>query len=151
MPPSPTKPVPVAVGDMTAAARFVRARGLRLSAARRLVLEALLEAEGPTSAEAIARGLEDRLPRSDLASVYRNLDTLQRIGLVQHMHLGHGPGLYALARGEEDYLVCESCAETRAVPSAELEGVRALVQERFGFEPRFDHFPIFGLCSRCRR
>lgn len=145
------KPVAVDVDDMTAAARYVRERGLRLSAARRLVLEALVLAERPISAEAIARGLEDRFPRSDLASVYRNLETLQRIGLVQHVHLGHGPGLYALARGAgEDYLVCESCGGARAVPSAALEGVRALVRERFAFEPRFDHFPIFGLCPACQ-
>ena len=49
------------------------------------------------TADAIAAGLDGRLPSSDLASVYRNLDTLEEIGLVRHFHVGHGPGLYALA------------------------------------------------------
>ena len=51
----------------------------------------------PVRAEEIAAGIGGRLPRSDLASVYRNLETLENHGLVRHLHLGHGPGLYALA------------------------------------------------------
>ena len=45
------------------------------------------------SAETLAR----RLPHCDLGSVYRNLEALEAIGLVRHVHLGHGPGMYALA------------------------------------------------------
>src|SRR2546429_9958940 len=75
----------------------MRARGLRASAARRLVLEALLVADGPMSAEQIAQGIGGRVPSSDIGSVYRNLQALEEIGLVRHVHLGHGPGLHALA------------------------------------------------------
>ena len=46
-----------------------------------------------SSAEELAAGLGGRVPRSDLASVYRNLETLERHGVVRHVHLGHGPGL----------------------------------------------------------
>jgi len=46
---------------------------------------------------------------------YRNLETLEEVGLVRHVHLGHGPGLYALAAPEHEYLVCESCHAVRTV------------------------------------
>ena len=62
-----------------AAAEAIRASGLRLSAARRLVLEALYRAESPVKAEEIASGLDGNLPRSDLASVYRNLETFEQL------------------------------------------------------------------------
>jgi Fur family ferric uptake transcriptional regulator len=135
--------------NVEAAVEALRERGLRVSAARRLVLEALFSAEGPLSAERIAEGLEGRLPRSDLASVYRNLETLEEVGLVRHVHLGHGPGLYALAAPEHEYLVCESCHAVRSVASEELDEVRARVRERFGYEARFAHFPLVGLCPDC--
>lgn len=135
--------------NIEAAVKALRERGLRVSAARRLVLEALYGAEGPLSAERIAQGLEGRLPRSDLASVYRNLETLEEVGLVRHVHLGHGPGLYALAAPEHEYLVCESCHAVRTVAKAELDGIRSQVFERFGFEARFVHFPLVGLCPDC--
>jgi Fur family ferric uptake transcriptional regulator len=132
-----------------AAVDALRERDLRVSSARRLVLEALYGADGPLSAERIAEGLEGRLPRSDLASVYRNLETLEEVGLVRHVHLGHGPGLYALAAPEHEYLVCESCHAVRSVARAELDEVRAKVREQFGYEARFTHFPLVGLCPKC--
>lgn len=139
----------LSASNVEAAVAALRERGLRVSAARRLVLEALYGAEGPLSAERISEGLEGRLPRSDLASVYRNLETLEEVGLVRHVHLGHGPGLYALAAPEHEYLVCESCHAVRSVAREELDGIRAQVREQFGYEARFTHFPLVGLCPDC--
>ena len=125
--------------------------GLRLSAARRLVLEALCAADGPMSAEQIAGGIDGRVPCSDLASVYRNLEVLEQTGIVRHVHLGHGPGLYALTTGgDREYLTCERCGDFRALVPDELDGVRGLIRERFGYEACFVHFPIVGLCRSCR-
>lgn len=138
--------------DLDSALDALRARGLRVSAARRLVLEALYRAPAPITAEQIADGLAGRLPRSDLASAYRNLETLEELGLIRHFHLGHGPGLYApsSAAGRE-YLVCDSCSAVTAVSADEMDPVRTLIEEHFGYEARFSHFPIVGLCADCAR
>ena len=127
------------------AAALLRERGLRLSSPRRLLLEALFAAEGPVSAEHLARRLA-----IDPASVHRNFETLERHGLVRHVHLGHGPGLYALrGGGEREYLYCERCGAVRALPAKELEPVRRRIRDRYGYRARFDHFAIVGLCPRC--
>ena len=129
---------------------LMRERGLRVSAARRLVVEALLAADGPMSAEQIAHGIGGRVPSSDVASVYRNLQAFHDIGLVRHVHLGHSPGLYALTvAGEQEYLTCERCADYRAVAPADLDGVRDLIERHFGYRASFTHFPIVGLCPGC--
>jgi Fur family ferric uptake transcriptional regulator len=136
--------------SVEAALAALRDRGLRVSAARRLVLESLFLGGHPQTAEEIAGGVAGRIPPSDLASVYRNLERLEAIGLVRHVHLGHGPGLYGLAGDEErEYLLCERCDAVQVVASDELEGVRTLIRERLGFEARFRHFPIAGLCAAC--
>lgn len=126
----------------------MRKRGLRLSSARRLVLEALFAAERPVTADEIAGGLDGRVPRSDLASVYRNLETLEQLGLVHHVHAGHGPGLYALARGRE-YVLCERCGELQAVSPQALDPVRAALHDALGYEARFTHFPLVARCGSC--
>jgi Fur family transcriptional regulator, ferric uptake regulator len=129
---------------------LLRERGLRVSAARRLVLEALLVADGPMSAEQIAQGIGGRVARSDIASVYRNLQAFDEIGLVRHVHLGHSPGLHALAvGGEQEYLTCERCADYLAVPPEQFDGVRELIERGFGYRASFTHFPVVGLCPRC--
>jgi Fur family ferric uptake transcriptional regulator len=101
------------------------------------------------SADELAGGLGGRVPCSDLASVYRNLETLEQLGLVHHVHAGHGPGLYALARGRE-YVLCERCGELRALPPAALAPVRDALREALGYEARFTHFPLVALCGTCR-
>lgn len=123
----------------------MRRRGLRLSTARRLVLQTLFAADGPVSAEYVARA-----GRIDEVSVYRNLDVLERCGLVHHVHLGHGPGLYVLlGRGEREYLFCDRCGAVGAVTPGQLNPVRELIEDLFGYAARFTHFPIVGVCARC--
>jgi len=142
---------PLSAESVDEAEALLRERGLRASAARRLVLETLFAAETPLSAEQVAEGVIGRVPRSDLASVYRNLERLQEVGLVRHMHLGHGPGLYVLAGSAQEYLVCEACDAMLAVDPPLLDGLRATIEDAFGYRVAFGHFPIVGLCPDCAR
>jgi Fe2+ or Zn2+ uptake regulation protein len=125
-----------------AAAAALRARGLRVSTARRELLDALFAAERPLSAEELAGD-------GDVASAYRNLEVLEDVGLVRHVHLGHGPGLYHPAGLEREFVVCESCGAVRAVAPEELDDVRAAVLDAVGYRARFTHFPLAGLCPAC--
>lgn len=133
-----------------AAAALVRARGLRASAARRLVLQALLSTDRPVTAEEVAGGLGGRVPVSDLGSVYRNLATLERAGLVRELRAAHGAALYTLARtSESGYLTCERCGEVRAADRQAMAAVRAAVRA-VGYEASLARFPIVGVCDACR-
>ena len=128
------------IDDVLAA---LRRSGHRVTMPAKAVLQALFAASGPLAAEQLAPELEP-------ASVYRNLERLQQLGVVTHVHAGHGPGRYVLARGgEREYLVCERCARLTAVDPAALDEVRERVREAFGYEARFTHFPIHGLCADC--
>jgi Fe2+ or Zn2+ uptake regulation protein len=128
--------------------RTLRERGLRISTARRVIVNHLFESGAPLSAQQIAAGL-DRTPL-DLASVYRNLETLEEHGVVRHFHAGHGPGRYVLVdAGEREYLTCDRCGAIEEVDRSELDPVRDRVHDRFGYEVGFTHFPMVGLCPRC--
>jgi Fur family ferric uptake transcriptional regulator len=127
----------------------LRGHGLRVSTARRVVVQALFAAQRPLSADEIASGENGGFP-VDLASVYRNLETLEELGVVRHVHAGHSAGRYALTgNGESEYLACERCGALTELDPGELDEVRALVLERFGYVVRFTHFPIVGRCSEC--
>jgi Fur family transcriptional regulator, ferric uptake regulator len=141
---------PLAFEDLDGVVDAIRERGGRVTAARRLVLEALFAAEGPVSAEYIADGLGGQMVRSDVSSVYRNLELLEELGAVRHVHLGHGPGLYALEAGApREYVVCEDCGRVEAVEASRLDGVRELIRAELGYEAGFGHFPIVGRCAGC--
>ena len=128
----------------TAPAAFaaVRAHGLRLSTARRLLLQALFAAEAPLSAEELAGD-------GDVASVYRNLEVLEGLGLVRHVHLGHGPRLYQPAGRPRDFVLCEGCGDVSPLAPAAVDAVRMAVLDAVGYRARFAHFPLAGLCPAC--
>ena len=128
-------------------ARALREAGGRFSPSRRRVLEALFAAPEPLSAEQIAAGPGEPL---EPATVYRALEVFEQLGVVRHVHVAHGPGLYALAGTvEREYLACERCHRVAAVDAERLDPVRRQIEREFGYRPRFAHFPIVGLCPDC--
>jgi Fur family ferric uptake transcriptional regulator len=123
----------------------LRVRGLRLSMTRQLVLEELFAARGPLAAEDIAGRL-----KLVATSVYRNLELLERHGLVRHVHLGHSAGLYALVgRAEHEYIYCPGCGMARTVGADVLDPVRDDIRLLLGLDVRFTHFALVGRCGDC--
>lgn len=143
-----TGPV-VRAPDVTDAVAVMRDRGLRVSSVRRLMLDALYASSDPMTADRLAE-LVGGQTGTDVASIYRNLETLEEVGLVRHFHLGHSPGLYVRAgAGLHEYLVCGSCRTIRAVDPDQLDGLRGVLEREFGWEAHFTHDPIVGLCPDC--
>jgi len=133
------------VGDPAEALAKLRHSGLRISTARRLVVEALFAADGPVAAAQLAQRLA-----LEESSVYRNLEVLEQHGLVRHVHLGHGPGLYVLAgRTDGEFLYCEGCGRVTVLEPHDLDAIRTEILDRFGLTAGFAHFPIVGLCAEC--
>jgi Fur family transcriptional regulator, ferric uptake regulator len=136
---------PLAAHDAVEAVEALRSSGLRISTARRLVIDALFAADGPVSAAHLVATLT-----LEESSVYRNLEVLERHGLVRHLHLGHGPGLYVLAgRADAEYLYCERCQKVSVAAPGALDAVRDEVHRQFALTPRFTHFAIVGVCDGC--
>ena len=142
---APERP-PLEFDDIDDVVAALRGAGHRVSAPAARVLDVLFAADDPVSADDIAAAD----PSLERTSVYRNLERLEALGVVSHVHVGHGPGLYALARGaDQEYLCCDRCGRVTTVDPAALDGVRAALQADFGHHARFSHFPIHGLCAEC--
>jgi Fur family transcriptional regulator, ferric uptake regulator len=138
-------PPALAAPSVTAAVVGLRTRGMRVSSTRRKLLETLFGASRPQPAEELAGGL-------DIASVYRNLEALEAVGLVRHIHVGHGPRLYELARRRASgYAACERCGRCAPLTPGQLASIRDAVLAATGFDGDFSHFPIVGTCPECDR
>jgi hypothetical protein len=82
-------------------AERLRARGLRLTTQRQRVLAAVAALEHATPEEIATRLREEAGPDGaapDTSTVYRNLELLERLGLVWHTHLGKGAPVYHAGR-----------------------------------------------------
>lgn len=128
---------------------LVRARGGRVTTARRQLLDALFDASGHCTAEDLAATVQARAPDVHMSTIYRNLDELERIGVIVHTHLGHGPATYHLASAPHGHLVCEKCGATVEAPEDVFSALAGSAKSRFGFviDPR--HFAVLGRCAAC--
>lgn len=126
------------------------AGGGRRTASRQAIVEAVVGARGHVTAEQIAGAVQARFPSVNLSTVYRTLDALEELRVVDHVHLGHGRAVYHLADQEHQHLFCEQCERVEEVPVAKLRPLFALLERQYGFELDRRHFAIVGRCRSCR-
>ena len=129
---------------------LVRARGGRATTSRRTILQALFEADRHLTAEELARVVQSRAPEVHISTVYRNLDDMQRLGVVVHSHLGHGPAVYQLASTAHAHFLCEVCDATFEAPDDMFNGLAKSVNARLGFMIDPVHFAMLGRCAACQ-
>jgi Fe2+ or Zn2+ uptake regulation protein len=127
----------------------LRDRGERITTARRALLSALDEADDHRSAEELAAQVGMLHPEIHRATIYRTLETLRRLEVVEHTHLGHGPAVYHLTDRVHQHLVCEECGSVTDVPPAAFRGLERALKRDYGFTLKSRHFAVMGLCGPC--
>lgn len=120
----------------------LRAAGGRVTESRRAVVAALVEADGHVTADDLADTVHP-------STVYRTLDALERLGVVDHVHLGHGRAVYHLVDERHQHLVCEACGHVIEVPDALFTPLARRIRHDYGFRIRPEHFAVLGQCETC--
>ena len=129
---------------------MLRAKGGRVTTSRRAILETFLGIGGHVTAEALTARVQQIQPDVHESTVYRFLDELERLGVVDHVHLGHGPAVYHLASDAHHHLVCDRCGTVVEVPEELFAELRGRLQTDFGFTLQPRHFAVTGRCTACQ-
>ncbi|ACU53168.1 ferric uptake regulator, Fur family [Acidimicrobium ferrooxidans DSM 10331] len=127
----------------------LRRRGGRVTQARRAIIDALAEAGGHLTADELVRALEQRDALVHRATIYRTLDALERVGIIEHVHIGHSPATYHLAGSSHFHLLCEHCGTVTEIPEDVFAPAIARIETQWGFRARLSHFAIVGTCAAC--
>ncbi len=129
----------------------LRARGLRLTPQRELVLDAVRDL-GHATPEQVLGHVQRTATGVNASTVYRTLDLLEELGLVRHTHLGHGAPTYHYG-GSADHFhaVCRDCGAVSEVPTGTAHGFAEQLRAELAFETDMGHLTVFGRCGRCAR
>lgn len=131
---------------------LLRGSGGRITTARRAVLAALLDgARRHVTAEEVAAAVHAEHPAVHLSTVYRTLDALEQLGVVTHVHLGHGRAIYHLTDELHHHAVCEACGDVVQLPDTIFGDVQETLQRSWGFALDAHHFALVGRCAACAR
>jgi len=136
------------------AERCMRAEGHRAGGARGAVVELLARQDCCLSAQEIAEKLDDGGSRVGIASVYRALDLLDGMGLVQRVETGEGGTRYeAVVPGghHHHHVVCERCGRVAAFEDERLEEAIERLGRRLRHEVSGHEVMIRGACPHCVR
>src|ERR1700728_1273015 len=91
------------------------AQRIRLTAQRRALIETIQEADGHLDAAGLLELARKRDPKIDRATVYRTLELLKRLGLIDELDLMHinGEKHYYEVKTQKDHLhlACFRCGE----------------------------------------
>ena len=127
----------------------LREKGGRVTPARRTIVTALVGAGTHVTADELAATVQARLPDVHLSTIYRTLERLEELGVIEHVHLGHGRAVYHLADERHHHLVCDRCGWVTGVPADLLDDVASTVKQRYGFVLDPSHFSLGGRCREC--
>lgn len=128
---------------------LMRSHGGRVTTSRRLLLRCLFATSEHRTAEELAAEVQALAPDVHLSTIYRNLEELERLGIVVHAHLGHGPATYHLASESHGHLVCESCGTAYEAPEELFSTLSKAALELYGFSIDPRHFAVLGTCANC--
>jgi len=136
--------------------RFVtrcRAAGLVLTPQRLTVFRHLAAGHGHPSAEELHAAVRRELPTLSLATVYKTLDSLARVGAVRRVRGAGARGRWDAGLESHHHLVCIECGSVRDVHDARLDAVKrraAVLAGRHGFAASSHVVDILGRCAACQ-
>jgi len=146
--------MPTATGKAWADHAFaaLRAAGYRRGGARTAVVEALARHECAVTALDLDDELRRRKPAVGRASVYRALEQLERLGLVQRLEVTRGTAGYERVEPDGEHhhhAICRHCGRVVPFDDPSLEHAIAKLSSELSFDVAEHDVVLRGLCERC--
>jgi len=133
----------------------LHAQSYKLTPQREATVRVLLEREEDhLSAEDIYLLVKEKAPEIGLATVYRTLELLSELKIVDKINFGDGVSRYDLRKeGAEHFhhhLVCIECGSVEEIENDLLEDVEKIVQKDWGFQVKDHRLTFHGICRQCQ-
>lgn len=130
----------------------LRRAGLRVTASRLAVLQAVMGEGQHRDAEAIADAARKRLGTLSTQAVYDNLHILEEAGLLRRIQPSGHPARYEVRVGDNHHhIVCRRCGLTADVDCAVGAAPCLEPSADHGFIVQEAEVIFWGLCPRCRQ
>ena len=131
--------------------RVLREHGYRLTLPRTVVIDVLAASPRALDAAQIYDQARGDYPALGLVSVYRTLDILVELELIQRVHHNEGCHAYiAEFEGHQHLLVCKSCGRIEFFEGDDLNGLFDRVARDSGYRIDDHWLQLYGLCEQCR-
>ncbi len=125
--------------------------GYRITAPRRALADLIVDHDGHFTASDLATAARDRRAGISRATLFRALDLLVELGVVERLDLPNGDHAYVpCAAAHHHHVVCSRCGRTAEVDDAGLTDAVREIARTSGFRIDTHRLELFGLCRHCQ-
>ena len=125
--------------------KALKFRKLRITPIRVKLMDVLEHAEEPVRAKDLVKKV-----KSDIVTVYRNLETLNRLGLVARVFLDQKEAYFELKAGHHHHAICENCGKVSDIHDLGHKKLDDEALKASGFSSIHRHsLEFFGICKSC--
>src|SRR5690625_4424224 len=133
----------------------LHSKGYKLTPQREATLTVLLEREEDhLSAEEVFLLVKEKAPEIGLATVYRTLELLSELKIVDKINFGDGVSRYDLRKeGVERFhhnMVWMECGSEEEIIEDLLSDVEKIVEEEWQFQVKDHRLTFHGICKQCQ-
>ncbi|MEI7846597.1 MAG: Fur family transcriptional regulator [Chloroflexota bacterium] len=125
--------------------------GYRLTGSRRAVVEIVGTSSRAMSPLEVYDSARANHPELGLVTVYRTLEKLEELHLIQRVHQPSGCQAFITAsQGHQHLLLCQNCGHVTFFEGDDLENLITVISGKTGYEIHEHWLQLFGLCEQCR-
>jgi Fur family transcriptional regulator, ferric uptake regulator len=124
--------------------------GYRLTEARRAVVETVEKSTRALTPVEVYDMARKRYRALGLVTVYRTLEKLEELHLIQRVHQPQGCQAFISAgAGHQHLLLCRNCGQVEFFDGDDLDGLTKTISKRTGYKINEHWLQLFGLCAAC--
>ena len=125
-----------------------RAAGMNVTPQRLAIYRAVLEAEDHPTPEVLYQRVRPSMPSLSLATIYKVLDALAKLGMVKEVHVSGDSKRYDANLDKHHHLVCTRCKKVHDLYNEQFDTI-APPKRLSGFVAQSISVQVFGLCAAC--
>ena len=125
----------------------------RVTPARRNLIQFFIDNHARSlSLSEIQTHLQDRLPGINRSSIYRNLEMLKTLSIIQELRVARKGRRYQFVfeRPVHHFIICKACGKVSKGKRGFFEQVEKALQDIHGFKKANLSVTFYGFCNRCR-
>lgn len=129
---------------------LLREKGFKVTPQRLAIYKALCNTTEHPSAEIIFNGLQPYYPTMSLATVYKTIDILREIGLVQILNVGEDSFRYDANTEAHPHVRCLICNRVDDIFGVDASAYLANIAEKTDYQLSGQQFYFYGVCAACQ-
>ena len=133
-----------------AVTKILREKGFKVTPQRLAVYDALSSTKSHPNAEMLYNMLQPSYPTMSLATVYKTMDILAELGLIQVLNVGEDSYRYDAETASHPHIRCTECNRVDDIFNFQDEGLMNGVEAKTSYQLTGRQLYFFGRCPHCQ-